>query len=116
MKAITFFLLLAFLFSCKSIRNEKNEKTLNPLKVISAEKDTIPQPDHFIFIDSSGIFYLDKIQIQPKEIAEKLKTFKKAKSDLKIQLEVSKIVKMDKVLEIMNVCKEEDIELKIKSE
>lgn len=117
LKLITVFLFLPFLLACNSERREKaNETKVNALKSIVPKQDSTIHFDHVIFVDSSEIYYLDKVQVSSQDLAEKLWDFKKTKSNLKIQLKVDKSVTIDKLLVIMNVCREENIELRLKSE
>lgn len=115
MKLIPILLLFVILFSCNSERKEKEYEAANALKNLLPKQDTTIQFDHFIFIDSTETYYFDEIQVSSESIAEKIKEAKEAKSNLKIQLEVDKNVKMDKLIGIMNVCKHENVELKMKS-
>ncbi|MDM8162209.1 biopolymer transporter ExbD [Labilibaculum sp. K2S] len=113
MKLITILLLFVSLFSCSLERKDKG--AANSLRTLLPKQDTTMQFDHFIFIDSTETYYLDEAQISFKDIAVKIKELKAAKSNMKIQLEVDKNVKMDRLLVIMDACKKEDVELKLKS-
>ena len=115
MKLIPILLLSVLLFSCNVDKTEKVEETVNPLKALLPKQDTTIQFDHFIFIDSTETYYLDEIQISAEHIPEKIKELKEAKSNLKIQLVVDENVKMEKLIVIMNVCKKENVALKLKS-
>ncbi len=106
---------LVFIFSCNSEIKEKKVEAANAMKTLLPIQDTITQFDHFIFIDSTETYYLDKIQMPSEDIVKKIKEFKTDKNKLKVQLEVDKNVKMDKLLLIMNTCKEENVELNLKS-
>ena len=112
---LCFCLLLLSLISCNTGREAKVPVAINSLKTILSKQDSIIQFDHFIFIDSTEIYYVDKVQTSLEDIAVKIKEFKKANSNLKVQLEVDKSVKMNKLLVIMDACKKENIELKLKS-
>ncbi len=111
---LSFCLLLLSLISCNTGREAK-VPVINSLKTILLKQDSIIQFDHFIIIDSTETYYVDKVQTSLEDIAEKIKEFKKTKSNLKVQLEVDKSVKMNKLLVIMDACKKENVELKLKS-
>jgi len=113
MKLIPILLLFISLFSCNIERKDKG--AANSLRTLLPKQDTTIQFDHFIFIDSTETYYLDKVQISFEDLAVKIKELKEAKSYMKIQLEVDKNVKMDKLLVIMDACKKENVELKLKS-
>ncbi len=113
MKLITILLLFVSLFSCSLERKDKG--ATNSLRTLLPKQDTTIQFDHFIVIDSTETYYFDEAQISFKDIAVKIKELKAAKSNMKIQLEVDKNVKMDRLLVIMDACKKENVELKLKS-
>ena len=115
MKQNSILFLLVFLFSCSPAKKENEILATNALKTILPKQDTAIQIDHFIFIDSTEIYYFDKIQTSLNDIVKKLIMLKKDKNNLTIQLEVNSNVKMDKFIEIMKVCTKENIELRLKS-
>ena len=112
-KLTLIFLVLTFLFSCKTERKEI--ETGNTLKVLLPPQDSTIQFDHFIYIDTTETFYLDEVKISITDLTEKLKESKKAKSSLIVQLEMEENVKIEKMVTVMNICKKENIELKLKT-
>lgn len=107
-------LFLSVLFISCHVNNEVKNGT-NALKKLLPKEDSLRSFDHFILIDSTETYYIDKVQISSENIASKIKELKEAKNNLKIQVEIDKNVIMEKVVVVMDACKKENVKLSLKS-